>query len=136
MSKVKQQAMADTRIDSFMPEGFVVCPIQNTLNILGKKHTVLIIRNMILGKQTRFNEMLHSIDGITPKLLSSRLHEMEKEGLIERKIFHETPIRIENQLTEKGLALRPILKEMAKFSAMHYAKKVCKGGKIPSRFKK
>ncbi|MCH7758382.1 MAG: helix-turn-helix transcriptional regulator [Thaumarchaeota archaeon] len=136
MAKIKKQSTTNTKTNSFLPEGFVACPIQNTLNIMGKKYTVLIIRNMVLGKQIRFNELLRSITGITPRLLSRRLHEMEKEGLIKREIFHESPVRIENHLTEKGLALRPILKEMAKFSAMHYAKNVCKGGKIPSRFKK
>ena len=61
---------------------------------------------MINSKQTRFNQLLKSLEGSNPKTLSVRLREMEKIGLIKRKVYsHETPIRIEYYLREKGLAL-------------------------------
>ena len=95
------------------------CPVFNTLNIIGKKFTTLLLRNMIFLKQKRFSEFLNSIEGINPKTLSIRLKEMEREGLIKREVFNETPVRIEYYLTEKGKALQPILMQMALFSVKY-----------------
>lgn len=65
---------------------------------------------MINEKQTRFNQFINSIEGINPKTLSIRLKEMEKLGLIERKVFpNETPIRIEYYPTEKEHTFQPII---------------------------
>ena len=83
------------------------CPINNTFRIIGKKFTILTIRNMVNGNQTRFNQLLNSLEGANPKTLSARLREMEMFGLIKRKVYsHETPIRIDYYPTEKGLALQ------------------------------
>jgi DNA-binding HxlR family transcriptional regulator len=62
------------------------CPISNTFNIVGKRFAILILRNMINSKQNRFNQLLNSIKDCNPKTLSVRLREMEKHGLIERKV--------------------------------------------------
>jgi len=78
--------------------------------------------------QTRFNQFLE-IEDINAKILSARLKEMERDGLITRQIFHETPVRIEYSLTEKGKALEPVLNQMAAFSMQYYAKDVFKDGK-------
>ena len=78
------------------------CPIDNTFKLIGKKFTVLIIRN----------------------ILSARLKEMEKSGLIQRKVYAGTPIKIEYFLTEKGRALKSILDQMASFSMQYCAKDV------------
>src|ERR671937_3252310 len=79
------------------------CPIDNTFKIIGRKFTVLILRNMINGKQNRFNQLLNSLEEGNPKTLSIRLREMEKLGLIKRKVFsHEIPIKIEYSPTEKA----------------------------------
>jgi DNA-binding HxlR family transcriptional regulator len=74
---------------------------------------------MIYDKQKRFNEFLNSIEDINPKTLSIRLKEMEKDGLIRRQVFNETPIRIEYYLTQKGKELQPILEQMALFSVKY-----------------
>jgi DNA-binding HxlR family transcriptional regulator len=111
-----------------MKENMCVCPINNTLRIMGKKFTTLIIRNMIHLGQTRFNQFL-TIEGINAKILSARLKEMEQDGLIRRDVFRETPVRIEYALTEKGRALAPILDQMAAFSMKYCAKDVFKDGK-------
>jgi DNA-binding HxlR family transcriptional regulator len=68
-------------------EGMKRCPVDNTFKLIGKKFTVLIIRNM-MSNQARFNQFVESIEGINPKTLSTRLKEMEKDGLIHRKIYH------------------------------------------------
>jgi DNA-binding HxlR family transcriptional regulator len=109
-------------------EGMKRCPLDNTSKLIGKKFTLLILRNM-MSNQTRFNQFIESIEGINPKTLSTRLKEMEKNGLIHRKIHHETPIRIEYFLTEKGIALKSILDQMATFSVQFCPKDVFKDGK-------
>ena len=95
---------------------------------MGKKFTVLILRNMMHLGQTRFNQFLE-IEEINAKILSARLKEMEKDGLIERKIFHERPVRVEYTLTEKAEALHLVLDQMAAFSTQYCAKDVFKDGK-------
>ncbi len=74
---------------------------------------------MIYENQKRFNEFLNSIEEINPKTLSIRLKEMEKDGLIRRQVYNETPIRIEYYLTQKGKELQPILEQMALFSVKY-----------------
>ena len=105
------------------------CPIDVGFEILGKKFAALIIRNMISLHSTKFNQFLESIEGIRPKILSNRLKELEKSGLIERKIYHERPIRIEYYLTEKGKAVKPILDQMAMFSLRYCHESVFMDGK-------
>ena len=100
------------------------CPVFNTLNIIGKKFTLLLLRNMIFLKQKRFNEFLNSIEQINPKTLSIRLRELEKDRLIKREVFNETPVRIEYYLTEKGKALQAILEQMALFSIKYCCEQV------------
>ena len=109
-------------------EGMKRCPVDNTFKLIGKKFTVLIVRNM-MSNQIRFNQFIETIEGINPKTLSTRLKEMEKDGLIHRKIYHETPIRIEYYLTEKGKNLKSILDQMALFSAQFCVKDVFVDGK-------
>ena len=109
-------------------EGMKNCPLDITSRLIGKKFTVLILRNM-MSNQTRFNQFIESIEGINPKTLSTRLKEMEKNGLIRRTIYPETPIRIEYYLTEKGIELKSILDQMVVFSTKYCANDVFKDGK-------
>src|ERR687890_605991 len=103
------------------------CPIDTTFKLVGKKFTILIIREMMQDK-TRFNQFLDSIEGINPKILSARLKEMEKTGLIKRKVYSEIPVRVEYFITEKGIALKPILDQMASFSIQYCSRDVFKDG--------
>jgi DNA-binding HxlR family transcriptional regulator len=105
------------------------CPINNTFRIIGKKFTVLILRNMMHLGHTRFSQLLDSIEEINSKTLSARLKEMESEGLVERKVYSESPVRIEYTLTQKGRALRPVLEQMALFSMQYYAGEIFADGK-------
>ena len=83
----------------------------------------------MMSDQTKFNQFIESIEGLNPKTLSTRLKEMEKNGLIHKKIYHETPIRIEYYLTEKGKALKSVLDQMAGFSAQYCSKDIFKDRK-------
>ncbi len=118
------------RMQEWALKNMKVCPINNnTFKIIGKKFTVLIIRNMLYLNHTKFNQFLNSVEGINSKTLSVRLREMEREGLIERKVYTETPIRVEYFLTEKGKALELILEQMCTFSMKYCANDIFKDGK-------
>ena len=106
----------------------VQCPINHTFKLMGKKFTMLIIRNMIHRDHKRFNQFLE-IEEINAKILSARLKEMEKDGLIQRKVYPDTPVRVEYTITEKGRALEPILDQMSSFSMKYCAKEIFKDGR-------
>ncbi|MGI0070015.1 MAG: winged helix-turn-helix transcriptional regulator [Nitrosotalea sp.] len=105
------------------------CPVDNSFKIIGKKFTIHILRNMILLNQTRFNQFLESVEEINPKTLSVRLREMEKNGIIQRKVEVGTPVKIEYTVTEKGEALKSIIMQMAEFSMKYCSRDVFKDGK-------
>jgi DNA-binding HxlR family transcriptional regulator len=70
--------------------------------ILSKKWTLLVLRNLVVNKKRRFNELVTDLSGISPKTLSERLRELEKEGFLNKKPFAEIPPRVEYSLTQKG----------------------------------
>jgi DNA-binding HxlR family transcriptional regulator len=111
------------------------CPIETTFKIIGKKWTVLIIREMLRGV-TQFNRFLENIEGITPKVLSERLRELQKLGIIRRRIVSEYPIRVEYEITDLGREFEPVLLAAASFSMKNMPKIVFKDGKArnPSDF--
>ena len=100
------------------------CPINNSLKIFQQKFALNIIRNMMLLKQTKFNQFLNSIEGINTKTLSIRLKELEEYGLIERKVTQQRPLQVEYLLTKKGNALESILSHMAEFSFQYEPEKI------------
>lgn len=109
--------------------GMKACPIDNSLKILGQKYALHIIRNMILLKQNKFGQFLKSIEGISTKTLSVRLHELERAGLINRTIVPGRPVHTEYSLTDKGMAMERILVEIATFSTTYEPKSIFKDGK-------
>jgi DNA-binding HxlR family transcriptional regulator len=87
------------------------CGIEKTMKIIGRKWTVLILRDIFDDKK-RFGELLSSLEGISPKTLSLRLKDLEKNKLISKKIYKEIPLHVEYSLTEKGKSLSKILKDL------------------------
>lgn len=92
----------------------LTCPIESTLNIIGKKWAILIIRDLLNGKK-RFGELARSLFEISPRTLSARLDELEKYGIIKRKVFQEIPLHVEYDLTKRGHELKLILEQMRKW---------------------
>ena len=115
--------------------GLKGCPINNSLKIFQQKFALNIIRNMLLLKQTKFNQFLNSVEGINTKTLSIRLKELEEYGLIERKVTQHRPLKVEYLLTKKGYALNSILAHMAEFSFQYEPEKIFKDKK-PRHVKK
>lgn len=87
------------------------CPIDTTLKMLGCRWKVLIIKEL-LGGTKRFGELKKSVTGITQKVLTSKLREMEELGLLERKIYPQIPPKVEYTLTDIGYSLRPVLESL------------------------
>jgi DNA-binding HxlR family transcriptional regulator len=90
------------------------CPVCATAELVCTKWTMLIVRDLAQGR-SRFCELERSLAGISPRTLSLRLRELEAEGVVERRTFPEVPPRVEYALTEKGLALLPIIEVMRDF---------------------
>ena len=77
------------------------CPVETTLSLISDKWTVVIIRDLLTGTK-RFNELMRSVTGITQKVLTSHLRNMEANGLLVRKVYPEIPPKVEYTLTETG----------------------------------
>ena len=94
------------------------CPIARTLDVIGDRWTLIIIRDLFLGR-SRFNEFRQSTPRISPKLLSERLKRLEEQGLVERALLDGYPPRAEYRLTPKGRSLFPVLFAMGSWGFEH-----------------
>ena len=103
------------------------CPIETTFRIIGKRWTVLIIREMLRGHK-QFNRFMENIQGISPKVLTERLRELEHLGIVRRKIVSEYPVKIEYSLTDLGKGFEPVLLSAASFSMKYLPKTIFKDG--------
>ena len=103
-----------------------VCPIEKTLSIIGGKWTILILRDLASGTK-RFGQLQKSLNGISPKTLSSRLKELEKEGIVDKEVYPEIPPKVEYSLTSRGESLRTILHALIEWGKEHYGYEIRKG---------
>lgn len=110
-----------------MPE-LKACPIETTFRIIGKRWTVLIIREILRG-HTQFNRFMEKIEGISPKVLTERLRELERLGIVRRRIVSEYPVKIEYSLSDLGKGFEPVLLSAASFSMKYMPKTIFKDGK-------
>lgn len=90
------------------------CPVEITMSLIGDKWKVLIIRDLLTGTK-RFGELKKSLSGITQKVLTNNLRQMESSGLILRKVYAEGPPTVEYSLSDTGLSLKPILDSMVEW---------------------
>ena len=88
-----------------------VCPVETTLMLIGDKWKVLILRELLDGTK-RFGELKKSLAGVSQKVLTANLKDMEASGLLTRKAYPEVPPRVEYTLTETGESLKPVLGAM------------------------
>ncbi len=94
------------------------CPLACALDILGDKWTLVVIRDLFLGK-SRYNAFLGSPEGITTNILAGRLKQLERRGLIEKHPYQQNPRRYEYRLTRTGKDLYPVMREMIAWSRRH-----------------
>lgn len=103
---------------AFDPENPPECPVALTVALIGSKWKLLIIRNL-LRRPWRFNELHRDLDGVSQKVLTSSLRELEADGLVHREVFPEVPPRVEYSLTDPGKTLEPVLKSMEEWGTAY-----------------
>ena len=89
------------------------CPVATTVQLIGNKWKLLVIRNLIYNGKQRFSDFLKTIPSISKKVLTDNLRALEDDGLIEREVFAEVPPRVEYSLSPLGSSLKPILDAMS-----------------------
>ena len=103
-----------------MPETYGLdCPLARTLDIVGERWTVLILRDLFLHGPQKFQDFQTSLSGISPNILSARLKRLEEADVIARCFYTEHPPRAEYALTAKGRELGPVLKALRSWGERH-----------------
>lgn len=101
------------------------CPVAITVQLIGSKWKLLIIRNLF-ERPWRFNELRKNLEGISQKVLTESLRALEEDGIITRTIYPEVPPRVEYALSEVGKSMRPILDSMEQWGNTYKHIGVCK----------
>jgi len=94
------------------------CPVERTLEVIGGRWKVLILRELFQGVK-RFNELQRTVNGITQKMLTQQLREMESDGIVHREIYLQVPPKVEYSLTPLGESLKPIIDTMHDWGIQH-----------------
>ena len=97
----------------------LTCEVETTLKVIGGRWKVLIIREL-MPEVKRFGELQRALSGITQKMLTQQLREMEEDGIIHREIYPQIPPKVEYSLTPLGKSLQPILYAMHEWAVQHY----------------
>src|SRR4051795_5265108 len=95
------------------------CPIATTLDLLGDKWTLLVVRDLLFVGKRRFGEFLESPEGIPTNILSDRLRRLEEHGVVEKSLYSARPQRYEYRLTARGADLFHVLRAMAEWGLRH-----------------
>ncbi|MDE6597587.1 MAG: helix-turn-helix transcriptional regulator [Clostridia bacterium] len=88
------------------------CPVATTVQLIGNKWKLLIIRNLVYNDRQRFTDFIKTVPGISKKVLTDNLRALEDDGIIVREIFAEVPPRVEYYLSDIGKTLKPLLDAM------------------------
>ena len=97
------------------------CPVETTLTLISDKWKVLILRDLMPGTK-RFGELMRSLRGVSQKVLTAQLRQMEDSGLLTRTVYPEVPPRVEYSLTELGRSLKPVLDAMQQWGEQYSQK--------------
>lgn len=98
------------------------CPVERTLEVIGGRWKVLILRELFPGVK-RFGQLHRALHGITQKMLTQQLREMEEDGIIHREVYLQVPPKVEYSLTPLGESLKPIIEAMHEWGVMHLDEK-------------
>jgi len=90
------------------------CPAEVTLQVIGGRWKIPILYHLFKGVK-RFSELRHAIDGISQKVLTQQLREMERHGIIQRKVYPQVPPKVEYSLSKLGETLRPLIDELCQW---------------------
>ena len=95
------------------------CPVARTLDVIGERWTILLLRDLFLHGPRRFQDFQDGLPKVAPNTLSARLKAMEENGLIERHQYSDHPVRLEYRLTDRGRSLGPIVKALRDWGQKH-----------------
>ena len=95
------------------------CPIARTLDIIGDRWSILILRDLVLDGPRKFGDLQEALSGISPNTLSLRLKTLEEHGIVERRFYDQHPPRAEYVITARGRELRPVLKALRDWGDRH-----------------
>jgi DNA-binding HxlR family transcriptional regulator len=95
------------------------CPITSTATIMGRKWHPVIIHRLLRKGPLGFNALKEAVDGVSSKVLSDSLEDLEEHGLVDRAIVSEKPFRVEYSLTERGQSLEPVVTAMREWGEEH-----------------
>ena len=104
-----------------MAKIFTDCPVEYTASLIANKWKIIILRELLTGTK-RYNELTRSVVGISAKVLTENLRELEKDGIINRKVYPEVPPRVEYSLTKKGEDLKDVIETMKIFGLKYKGK--------------
>lgn len=104
-----------------MAKVFTDCPVEYTASLIANKWKIIILRDLLTGTK-RYNELTRSVVGISAKVLTENLRELEKDGIINRKVYPEVPPRVEYSLTKKGEDLKDVIETMKVFGLKYKGK--------------
>ena len=105
------------------------CPVEVAMNVLGKKWTIHILRDMFRGI-TKFSDFLQLNPKISTRILSQRLKELQADAMIERIVLDKTPIHIEYHLTDKGIAFQGVILAISRFSITKFPERIFENVKV------
>ena len=97
-----------TEMTQLAPTGSICPRYEHAIQLLGKRWTGLLLDALMEGPR-RFCELTATVEGLSDRVLSDRLRELEVEGVVDRIVYPQIPVRVEYKLTEKGLALKPVV---------------------------
>jgi DNA-binding HxlR family transcriptional regulator len=95
------------------------CPVAKSLEVIGDRWTLLVVRDLLLYQKHRFADFLASPEAIATNILADRLDRLERCGLIERHRYQERPLREEYHPTARGRDLIPVLRELIRWGQRH-----------------
>ena len=98
------------------------CPVEATLELIGGKYKALILWHLAEGK-LRFSQLRNQIKGVTPKMLTQQLRELESQALVHREVFAVVPPKVEYSLTDLGKSLMPLLVAMRDWGSSYLRSK-------------
>ena len=98
------------------------CPVATTVQLIGNKWKILIIRNLVYNDVQRFGDFIKSIPAISKKVLTDNLRALEADGLVDRQVYAEVPPRVEYSLPPVGKSLKPILDAMSDWGTDYKSK--------------
>ncbi len=97
------------------------CPAEITLNVISGRWKFLILWHLFQGTK-RFSELRRSVNGITQKMLTQQLREMERDGIVDRKVYPQVPPKVEYSLTTLGQSLKSVIDAMCEWGTKHKAR--------------